>query len=181
MPKPKPRSELPVLAYSSAGSLLAGSLAVFFKNFGFIAAVTLAAYAPLKFVMFSICGIVGVSPGGVASSIIRDVADGFSASLVAPALILGLVSILRDGRAPAVGDCLSRGLKLWWPTFWNDLKVQITVGLRLLLLIIPGVRAAIRLCLVEQVVALEPENRAQVLDRSREITAGHGWTIFLIG
>ena len=175
--KTRPKSELPIVSFSSVGSMLGRSLAVFFRNFGFIAAVTLAAYAPLKFVIFSICQVAGVSPGGVASSIIRDVADGISGSIVAPALIYGLVSALRDGRTPPVGECLRRGRSLWWPTLWNDLKAEITIGLRLLLLVVPGVIAAVRLCLVEQVVALEPDNRSQVLARSREITAGHGWKI----
>jgi hypothetical protein len=164
--------------FTSVGATLVRSLAVFFAHFGFIASVTLAAYAPLKFVVFSICGIAGVSPGGVTSSIIRDMADGISASLVAPALIYGIVSALRVGRTPPVGECLRRGLGLWWPTLWNDFKAEITVGLRLLLLVVPGIIAAVRLAFVEQVVALEPENRSTVLARSREIAADHGWKIF---
>ena len=174
----KTKDELPGVAFSSVPAMLGRSIVVFFRYFGFIAAVTLAAYAPLKFVVFSICGIAGVSPGGVASSIIRDFADGISASLVAPALIYGISAALRDGRTPAVGECLRRGLGLWWPTLWNDFKAQITVGLRLLLLVVPGVIAAVRLAFVEQVVALEPDQRSTVLARSREIAAGHGWKIF---
>src|SRR5438046_2080987 len=96
--KPKPKDALPLVAFSSVFSMLGRSLAVFFRNFGFIAAVTLAAYAPLKFVVFSICEIVGVSPGGVASSVIRDLSDGIAASLVAPAVIFGIVSWLRNGK-----------------------------------------------------------------------------------
>src|SRR5262245_19162634 len=103
--RPKPKDTLPVVPYPSVVSMLGRSLGVFFGNFGFVASVTLAGYAPLKFVVFSICGIAGVSPGGVASSVIRDVADGFSASLVAPALIFGIVSALRDGHTPPVGEC----------------------------------------------------------------------------
>jgi hypothetical protein len=175
--RPK-KSEMPAVPYSSVGSMLGRSLAVFFKNFGFIAAVTLTAYAPLKIVVFSFCEIAGVSPGGIASSIIRSVADAASGSLVAPALIFGIVSVLRDGRTPPMGECFRRGRSLWWPTLWNDIKAEITVGLRLLLLVVPGVIAAVRLCFVEQVVALEPDPRSQVLARSREIAAGHGWKIF---
>jgi hypothetical protein len=178
--KSKPKNELAIVPFASIGSMLLRSLAVFFRNFGFIAAVTLAAYAPLKLVIFSICGVAGVSPGGVASSIIRDLADGISASLVAPALIYGVVTVLRDGRTPGVGACLRRGRTLWWPTLWNDLKAEITIGLRLLLLVVPGIIAGVRLCFVEQVVALEPDNRSWALARSREIAAGHGWKIFFL-
>src|SRR5215471_7504071 len=128
--KPKHRNELPPVRYSSVPSMLGRSLSVFFSRFGFIAAITLIAYAPLKFVVFSICQAAGVSPGGVASSIIRDVANGVSASLAAPALIFGIVSALRDGRSPPPGECLRRGLSRWWPTLWNDLKAEITISLR---------------------------------------------------
>jgi hypothetical protein len=158
--------------------MLARSVAFFFANFGFIAGVTLAAYVPLKLVIFSICEIAGVSPGGVASSIIRDLADGVSSSLVAPALIVGFVARLREGRAPGAGECLRRGRELWWPTLWNDIKAEITIGLRLLLLVVPGIIAAVRLTFVEQVVALEEDNRSWPLGRSREIAAGHEWKIF---
>jgi hypothetical protein len=176
--KAKPRNEPLVVPFISVPSILGRSLGLFFRNFGFIAAVTLIAYAPLKFVIFSLCQIAGISPGGVASTIIRDLADGISASLVAPALILGTLASLREGRTPPVGECLGRARSLWWPTLWNDLKAQITVGLRLLLLVVPGVIAAVRLCFVEQVVALEPQSRLEALARSREITKGHGWKIF---
>jgi hypothetical protein len=178
--KPKHRNELPPVRYSSVPSMLGRSLSVFFSRFGFIAIITLLAYAPLKFVVFSICQAAGVSPGGVASSIIRQVADGVSGSLVAPALIYGIVAALRDGRTPPIGECLRRGSALWWPTLWNDLKAEITIGLRMLLLIVPGVIAAVRLFAVEQVVALEPQSRSQALARSREIAGGHGWKIFFV-
>jgi hypothetical protein len=177
--KPNAQAELPVVPFTSVGSMLARSIAVFFGNFGFVAGVTLSAYAPLKLVVFSICGLAGVSPGGVASSIIRDCADGVSASLVAPALIYGIAMAMRTGRTPPVGECLRRGAGLWWPTMWNDFKAEVTIGLRMMLLVVPGVIAAVRLAFVEQVVALEPDQRAAVLDRSRQIAAGHGWKIFL--
>src|SRR5262245_22492939 len=114
--KAKPKNELPVVPFSSVASMLGRSLVVFCKNFGFIAAITLVGYAPLKFVIFSICEVAGVSPGGVASTIVRDIADGVSASLVAPALIQGIVSALRDGPTPPVAASLQRARALWWPT-----------------------------------------------------------------
>jgi hypothetical protein len=59
---------------------------------------------------------------------------------------------------------------------WNELKVEITVGLRLLLLIVPGVVAAVRLAMVEPVVALEPDT-ADPLRRSEELAAGIWWRV----
>jgi hypothetical protein len=156
------------------------SLAVYFQNFGFITRVALVGYAPLKFGAFLICQLAGISPGGVAASVIRDFGDGILGALVAPAVIYGIVSRLRSGKLPSAAECLRRGRQLWWKTLWNDIKAEITVGLRLALLIVPGVIAAVRLSFVEAVVAIEGEEQSQVLARSRELSAGHGWQIFFV-
>jgi len=140
--------------------------------------VTLVGYAPLKFVVFLGCDLAGVSPGGVAASVIRDLGDALLGALVAPAVIYGIVTRLRSGNVPSTGDCLRRGRQLWWKTLWNDFKAEITIGLRMALLIVPGLIAAVRLCFVEVVVAVEGESQTGVLARSREISAGHGWKIF---
>ena len=100
---------------------------------------------------------------------------------MAPAVIYGIVTRLHSGRLPSTGDCLRRGRQLWWTTLWNDIKAEITIGLRLALFIVPGLVAAVRLCFVEVVVALEGKTQSDVLARSREITAGHGWKIFWTG
>ena len=165
--------------FTSAAAMLKRSLAVYVQYFGFIARVTLAAYAPLKFAVFLFCDVAGVAPGGTAASLIRDAADMVLSALVVPSVIYGLTEQLRSRPAPSVGDCLRRGRKLWGRTLWNVIKADITIALRLTLLIVPGIIAMVRLCFVEEIVALEPETRTGVLDRSREITEGHGRKIFL--
>jgi len=170
-------SALPFVPFTSVGAMLWRSLTVYFQNFGFVMRVTLVGYAPLKFAVFLSCQLAGVSPGGIAATIIRDFGDGVLAALVAPAVIYGIVSRLRSGELPSLGDCLRRGRRLWWKTLWNDIKAEITVGLRLALFVVPGLIAAVRLCFVEEVVAIEGDTQSEVLARSREISAGHGWTI----
>ena len=169
------------MPFTSVGSMLWRSLAVYFQNFGFIMRITLVGYAPLKFAVFLACQVAGVSPGGIAATVIRDFGDGVLGALVAPAVIWGIVTRLRSGTLPSVGDCLRRGRRLWWKTLWNDFKAEITIGLRLALFIVPGLIAAVRLCFVEVVVAIEGETQSMVLARSREVSAGHGWRIFFTG
>src|SRR5690242_12165184 len=118
----RPKIDFPVAPFSSVPAMLGRSLAVYFRHFGFIARVTLAAYAPLKFLVFLFCDLAGVAPGGTAASLIRDGADTVLDALVAPAVICGMVERLRTRRAPSVGECLSRGRKLWWRTLWNVIK-----------------------------------------------------------
>jgi hypothetical protein len=169
-----------VAPFSSVPGMLKHSLSIYFRNFGFIAQVTLAAYAPLKLMVFLFCDQIGVSPGGTAASLIRDAADMILAALVAPAVIYGMVERFRARRTPSLAECLRRGRKLWARTLWNDFKADITIALRLALLIVPGVIAMVRLCFVEEIVAIEGETQTEVLARSREIAEGHGWKIFFV-
>lgn len=170
----------PVVSFTSVAGMLGHSLAVYFGNFGLIAKVTLAAYAPLKLTVFLFCDQIGVAPGGTAASLIRDGADMILAALVAPAVIYGMMARLQSRPAPPLNECLRRGRKLWGRTLWNDIKADITIGLRLALLIIPGIMAMVRLCFVEEIVAIEGEAETDVLARSREISEGHGWKIFFV-
>jgi hypothetical protein len=174
------KADFPVVHFHSVAGMLGQSLSVYFHNFGFIAQVTLAAYAPLKLAVFLFCDQIGVAPGGTAASLIRDAADMVLGALVAPAVISGMIERLRSRAAPSIGECLRRGRKLWGRTLWNDIKADITIVLRLALLIVPGVIAMVRLCLVEEIVALEGDAQANVLGRSREITEGNWWKIFFV-
>jgi hypothetical protein len=170
--------DFPVAAFTSAGAVLWQSLEVYARHFGFIARLTLVAFAPVKFLIFLSCYVAGVEPGGVVASLIRDGADGILGALVAPAVIYGMVGRFRSGPAPEIGECLGWGRRWWWKTLWNDFKADITIGLRLALLIVPGVIALVRLCFVDAIVAIEGDTQDAVLDRSREISDGHGWKIF---
>ena len=176
----RPSNVRPVVTFVSVPGMLGQSLAVYFRHFGFIAAVTLAAYAPLKFAIFLFCDQIGVAPGGTAASLIRDAADMVLAALVAPAVITGMVERIAGRPGPAIGACLGRGRQLWGRTLWNDIKADITIGLRLALLVVPGIIAMVRLCFVEEIVALEDTAEIDVLARSRQIAEGHGWKIFYV-
>jgi hypothetical protein len=175
---PRLKIDFPVAPFTSAGSVLLRSLALYLKHFGFIAGVTLVGYAPLKFAVYLFCFLAGVEPGGVVASLIRDAADGLLGALVAPAVIYGVVARFRPGSPPPFGECLGWGRRWWWKTLWNDFKASITIGLRLALLIVPGVIAMVRLCFVEPIVAIEGATQDEVLARSRELSEGHGWKIF---
>src|SRR4051794_28408866 len=104
--KRQPDDALPSVPFTSIGAMLWRSLAVYFQNFGFILRITVVGYAPLKFAVFLGCQLAGVSPGGIAASVIRDFGDGILGALVAPAVIYGIVSRLRSGKAPSVSGCL---------------------------------------------------------------------------
>jgi uncharacterized membrane protein len=91
-----------------------------------------------------------------------------------------LVGRLRTGRPAPIGESLRWGWRLWGKSLWNTFKMEVTVALWTLLLIVPGVVAMVRLAFTEVVVGVEGNRTADVLGRSRELSAGRRWRIFFV-
>jgi hypothetical protein len=174
------RLDFPVAAFTSPGAMLWRALTVYLGNFSFIAIAALVGYGPLKFAVFFLCDQAGIVAGSATASLVRDLADMLLSALVAPTVIYGLLARLRGGQIPSVGECLGWGRQRWGRTLWNDIKASVTIGLRLLLFIIPGIIAMVQLCFVEVVVAIEADTQPAPLERSRDIAKGHGWRIFFV-
>lgn len=172
--------DFPTAPFSSAAGVLAQSLRLFIANFGFLAKATLLVYVPAKFFFQYLCHVFGFPPGGLAAYLVVDLTDLVFGSLLAPAVIYGLVAKLRSGRLPALDECFRWGRRQWGRTLWNQTKVAVTVMLWGALLVIPGLIAMVRLIFVDAVVAIEGDRRSDVLGRSRELVAGHGWRIFTV-
>lgn len=172
--------DFPVAAFSSAGEVLARSLSLFFGNFAFLAKATLLVYVPVKFSFQLLCALLGFPPGGLAAYVVIDLTDLVFGALVAPAIIYGLIEKMRSGRLPELAECFHWGRRQWGKTLWNQVKVSVTVTLWGALLIVPGVVVMIRLIFADAIVAIEGDRRSDVLQRSRDIVAGHGWRIFKV-
>ena len=61
---------------------------------------------------------------------------------------------------------------------WNTFKMEVSILLASLLLLIPGIIAAIDLIFTETIVALEADLTTEVSDRTRALAKGHRWRIF---
>lgn len=172
--------DFPVAAFSSARRVLLRSLRLFFENFGFLAKATLLVYVPVKFSFQLLCNLLGFPPGGLAAYAVIDLTDLIFGALVAPAIIYGLVGKMRTGRLPGMRDCFRWGRRQWGKTLWNQVKVSVTVALWGALLVVPGLVVMIRLIFADAIVAVEGDRQSDVLQRSRDIVAGHGWRIFAV-
>jgi hypothetical protein len=170
--------DFPVQPFGSAPSLLASSVKVFCANFGFVAGVTLAVFLPGKAALQLVCAALDISPEGIVSYLVSDFSDLILGSLVAPAIIYGLVERFRAEPTPPFGECLRWGRRVWGKMLWNRFKVEITVALWSLLLFVPGFIAMVKLALVDPIVAVEADGEAEPLARSRELTHGRRWRIF---
>jgi hypothetical protein len=184
MKPPVPKGSLPidfaVPRFGSPVDLLVRSAALFFSNVTFIVSVTLAVFLPAKAVLHWLCWALDLSTKGLTMYATLSASDLVLASLVTPAVIYGLVARLRGKPAPPLGEALKWGRRQWWKTFWNRIKVEITVSLSLLLLVVPGLIAMIRLVFTDAIVAIEGDRTSAVLNRSTELSKGRRWLIFFV-
>ena len=172
--------DFPTEPFHSAWRLLASSVVLFFANLRFLAAVTLVVYLPAKLALQFVLYALDVPAGGMLSYVSLDLSDLILNALVVPAVVYGLVAKFRGGRTAAVGESLRWGRRQWGKTLWTMFKVEITVALWGALLVIPGLVAMVRLIFAEAIVAIEADRETEVLARSRVLSKGHGWRIFLV-
>jgi hypothetical protein len=106
----------------------------------------------------------------------------FILTLAGPELVQGaLVAIVRDvheGRVPQSIPALVRSA--WTHVLslvWASLVYAVGVTVGLLLLIVPGLRAASRWCLMAPLIMLEGQPAGPARERSRELVEPHTWPV----
>jgi hypothetical protein len=172
--------DFPVERFGSVPHLLAQSARVFLRNFRFVAAATLAVFLPAKLALQFVCYLFDVPTGGLLMYLLLDASDLVLGSLVAPAVIYGLMRRFHSGALPPLAESLRWGRRQWGRTLWNRFKVEITVTLWGALLIVPGLVKMVQLAFTDPIVAIEGDREFAVLERSRDITKGHRWRIFFV-
>ena len=172
--------DFPTEPFDSVWRLLVRSAVVFFVNLRFLAAVTLLVYLPAKLALHFVLYAFDLPTSGMVSYFALDLSDLFLSALVIPAVVYGLVVKFRTGGAASVRESLRWGRRQWGKTLWNMFKVEVTVALWGALLVVPGLVAMVRLVFAGAIVAIEAERETEVLARSRILTRGHGWRIFLV-
>ena len=171
--------DFPTEPFVSARHTIARATRVFLAILPFLTVTTLVILIPAKFATQLAFSVLNVPNEGILSYFVLSLSDLLFGALLAPAVIFGLVAHMRTGRASPLGDALRWGRRLWAKSLWNEFKVEITVALWGLLLFIPGIVAWVRLALTDAIVGIEGDRTSEVLQRSRELTEGHRWRIFL--
>jgi hypothetical protein len=172
--------DFPTEPFHSAFRLLLRSAVLFFANLRFLAAVTLVVYLPAKLALQLVLYLLNVPAGGMLTYLALDISDLVLSALVIPAVVYGLVARFRGGQTASVRESLRWGRRQWGKTLWNLFKVEVTVALWGALLVVPGLVAMVRLIFAEAIVAIEADRETEVLARSRILSRGHGWRIFLV-
>jgi hypothetical protein len=178
--KARTAAEPAVPPFDSAPRLLGRSAAVFCSNLPFLAGLTLAVSIPGNLLVQFAGYVLNVPAEGILSYFFLEIGDMVFGAWAAASVIYAVTAKARDGRLPGFAESLGWGRRRWGAMLWNDFKVEITVGLRLLLLVVPGAIAAVRLALVEPVVALEGGSATDPLRRSEELTEGIRWRVFWV-
>jgi hypothetical protein len=170
----------PAEPFSSSARLLLETVRLFASRFGLIAAVTLAVFLPGKLLLQWMCELADITTGGLLSYALLEASDLILGALAVPAVVYGLVAAMPAGRVPAMSECLWWGRRQWAKMLWNKFKVEITVMLWGALLVIPGIIAMIRLIFTDIIVAVEADREPDPMGRSRDLSQGRRWRIFLV-
>ncbi len=171
--------DFPTEPFGSLGGLILRATRSFFATLPFLAAVTLLVYFPAKLALQFALYALDVSSEGVLAFVLMDLCDLVLAALVVPAIVFGLVAKFRTGKTPSLSEAFRWGRRQWGKCLWNKLKVEITIALWSLFLIVPGVVAMLKLIFTDIIVAIEADREPQVLQRSRDLSEGRLWRILL--
>jgi hypothetical protein len=170
--------DFPVRPFDSAWRTMVEATRLFGSALPFLILVTLVVAIPAKLAVQLFCAALDLPPEGIASYVLSDLGDLVWSALVVPATIYGLMFQLRKGRTASLGQAFGWGRRQWGKMLWTKFKVEITVTLWSLLLIVPGIVVMIRLLLTDPIVAIEADRENEVLRRSRTLTEGRRWRIF---
>lgn len=169
---------VPVESFDSVPRLLLRTLRIYGANLPFIAGVTLLVFLPATLLLQFLYWVLEIPRDGMLSYALMSVSDIVLAALSVPAVLFGLTLKLRDGKLPPLWDALRWGVRQFRKMLWNTFKMEISILLASLLLLIPGIMTAIALIFTETIVALEGDRTEDVRNRSVTLARGHRWRIF---
>ncbi len=170
--------DFPVEPFRSVPRLLLRSVLVFGSNLPFIAGVTLLVFLPATLVLQLGYSLLNVPSSGILSYFLMTAGDLVLSALAVPAILYGLTLKLRNGKLPPLADSLGWGRRQWGKMLWNTFKMEVSILLASLLLLVPGIITAIDLIFTETIVALEADRTTDVRERTRSLARGRRWRIF---
>ncbi len=173
-------TNLPVPDMPGIGSVLRYGLATYFRHFGLIFRTVVAVWLPVELVKNYLYYKLGVQNSAVTWRIEGLLQEVFG-TLVVPAIIFGIVETTRTGSRPSVRECLRWSRPKWGATIGATFRAGLIVGLGLVLLIVPGIVFLTWYVFVTHAVAVEDRSKSDALSRSKQLSAGHRWTIFGVG
>jgi hypothetical protein len=93
------------------------------------------------------------------------------------AILRGAITSL-GGKPASLAECLSTGLRVFFPMIGITILTVLGVVLGFILLIVPGIMLALRWSVGIPVRIMEGPGVLKAMGRSAELTRGHRWAIF---
>lgn len=177
-----PAGPMAVEPFTSVTRLFGRALSLYFGNMGTIAGITLAIFAPVSFVKNYLVHASGLEADVGATSRVEMIVEGIFGALVTAALLSALQHKIETGRDLGVREALARGLRRWGAVFGARFRSGLLIALGLVLLVVPGLIWTVKYSLTDEVATLDVDRSSgRVLNRSAELTRGHGWKVFGVG
>jgi hypothetical protein len=153
---------------------LAEAWELFTRHVLVIAAAVMAVWTPLE-LFSSYMDYYVFDPDDFRSSFkLAQFLDNFF-GIIATAAVISVGANAAAGKSSTIFGALGAGLSAWPRIWWTRLLYRLAVFFGLLLLVVPGIYVAIRLCLAENVAVVEHVSGTTALSRSFELTRGRFW------
>ncbi len=159
----------------SAGDVIGRSFSVWFGNLVPFSIVTLIVHVPV-FLIVALAPAEGSSGADALANIVSALAN----LVVTGALTYGVLQALRGAPVP-LGRLLGKGFAKLGSVFLVSLGLGVIVFLGILLLVVPGIIAACALYVAVPAVVVEDVTPGEALGRSRKLTKGSRWGMFVVG
>ena len=95
-------------------------------------------------------------------------------------LIHAAVTSISSGRKPSLNESLTQSLRVYFPLLLLSLLLGVVIGFGILLLIVPGLVLITMFWVAGPALVVERRGILESFRRSRELTAGHRWSVFLV-
>ena len=122
--------------FKGVGEILSGTFRIFTENFLLISKLVIVVVAPIGLLQYAAASKNHMNIGAVVTAGLLSL---FASTIVAPALIYAIATVIQTGSAPTLNECYAVGLR----RIFNVLLVALVTGLLifggLILLVIPGI------------------------------------------
>ncbi len=172
---PPPSSAPPPAARRfSAGDVIGRSFSVWFRNFVPFSIVALAVNVP-------VFALTALAPAGEGSALelLDRIVSSLAGLVVTGALTYGVLQALRGTPVP-VGALFGKGFAKLGSVLLVSIGFGLAVFVGLVLLVIPGLVALAALYVAVPAVVVEPVGPGEALGRSRALTKGSRWGVFVV-
>ncbi len=156
--------------------VLTSSWNLYRRKFGLIAAIVLIVWLPLE-VIYAYCEYEIFDPENISGPLRLGQILENVVGIIGSAALTRMALVDASGQTATFPASMGAALLNWGRMLWTRFLSGLVVILTLLLLIVPGIYFATRLCFAECAVMGEGVSGANALQRSHELTRGRFWPV----